>query len=419
MKYDVPATYVDKKTDVFSTMNMFDPSEPIAYNNVYIPIECPAHNPWGDKLLADTLLPPRKYQMGQRRHYHNSVSSTSSSNSEGQSSGQSSRADSPEEAGYFHNGVCYYNSYPVKVENLPADDLYKLIINSNMIANAQELVLNGFPMLHPAVPSMVFIPSTQYTHGRKMFADDNDLARVCCRCQDDFEVSSGGSITDLECRYHPKAARFAYGGKFHECCGQVVGAIGCTLAKSHVFDTVSATILSGFKVTPAATGIQDDRSSKVYGIDCEMVYTTKGPALARVTVVSTNFEPVLDILVKPEGQLICPNTMYSGLTEADVECAVYTLETAREKLFELVNEDTILVGHSLESDLKALRVVHHRVADTSILFSREDGGCKKALRFLASTILNKRIQHDAGMNHDSYEDAATCLELLMHKLNYF
>jgi RNA exonuclease 1 len=37
---------------------------------------------------------------------------------------------------------------------------------------------------------------------------------------------------------------------------------------------------------------------------------------------------------------------------------------ALDRLFELINSETILVGHSLESDLRALRVVHRRVVVT-------------------------------------------------------
>jgi hypothetical protein len=34
---------------------------------------------------------------------------------------------------------------------------------------------------------------------------------------------------------------------------------------------------------------------------------------------------------------------------------------ARELLFKQINSETILVGHSLENDLRGLRVVHRRV----------------------------------------------------------
>ena len=44
------------------------------------------------------------------------------------------------------------------------------------------------------------------------------------------------------------------------------------------------------------------------------------------------------------------------------------LLTYQARFFQLVCSETFLVGHSLENDLKALRVVHSRVLDTALLF---------------------------------------------------
>lgn len=115
--------------------------------------------------------------------------------------------------------------------------------------------------------------------------------------------------------------------------------------------------------------------------------------------------------------LIDANSRFSGLQAEQVQSAESTLEDAREKLFELVNSDTILIGHSLESDLKvrrrgregegmgmeemnvlqAMRIVHDRVVDTSIVFPHRAGPpLKRALRNLAGEILMKIIQEDGN-----------------------
>lgn len=119
--------------------------------------------------------------------------------------------------------------------------------------------------------------------------------------------------------------------------------------------------------------------------------------------------------------LIDANSRFSGLQAEQVQSAESTLEDAREKLFELVNSDTILIGHSLESDLKvrkrerrrgmgkevrnvlqAMRIVHDRVVDTSIVFPHRAGPpLKRALRNLAGEILMKIIQEDG--NHFSLQ----------------
>lgn len=49
-------------------------------------------------------------------------------------------------------------------------------------------------------------------------------------------------------------------------------------------------------------------------------------------------------------------------------------------------KDTILIGHSLENDLNALRIVHDKVIDTSVLFMN-DTGKKLPLKSLASYYL--------------------------------
>lgn len=41
---------------------------------------------------------------------------------------------------------------------------------------------------------------------------------------------------------------------------------------------------------------------------------------------------------------------------------------AQQMLFDFVNKETILVGHSLESDLKAMRIVHMNVVDTALVY---------------------------------------------------
>jgi RNA exonuclease 1 len=59
--------------------------------------------------------------------------------------------------------------------------------------------------------------------------------------------------------------------------------------------------------------------------------------------------------------------------------------------------NTILVGHSLENDLRALQLFHPFIIDTSMLYTRDggDGKRKHALRYLASKYLNVAIQNDS------------------------
>ncbi|KAI1701252.1 small RNA degrading nuclease 5 [Ditylenchus destructor] len=74
------------------------------------------------------------------------------------------------------------------------------------------------------------------------------------------------------------------------------------------------------------------------------------------------------------------------------------LNQVREKMFQFVNSKTILIGHSLENDLRALRVVHEKVVDTALVWRHSRGSnVKWSLRDLAKTMLNKDIQQgDVG-----------------------
>lgn len=66
-------------------------------------------------------------------------------------------------------------------------------------------------------------------------------------------------------------------------------------------------------------------------------------------------------------------------------------------LLSMFNANTILIGHSLESDLKALKLIHSVVVDTSVLFPHKMGPPKKrALKTLCIDHL-KRIIQENGM----------------------
>ena len=49
---------------------------------------------------------------------------------------------------------------------------------------------------------------------------------------------------------------------------------------------------------------------QVYSVDCEMVYTTLGLQLARITVVDMELKSVFESLVKPSHTIVDYNTRY-------------------------------------------------------------------------------------------------------------
>ncbi|KAK9472039.1 uncharacterized protein V1510DRAFT_418460 [Dipodascopsis tothii] len=157
-------------------------------------------------------------------------------------------------------------------------------------------------------------------------------------------------------------------------------------------------------------------SGRIYGLDCEMVLTTVGSELARATLVDADKNVVLDELVRPPHAVTDYLTPYSGITAALLEPVSTTLADVQARLLALVGADDVLVGHSLDNDLRALQLAHPRVVDTAIVFHHPRGPpARPSLKWLASKHLSREIQA-AASGHDSAEDARTCVDLLALKL---
>ena len=99
-------------------------------------------------------------------------------------------------------------------------------------------------------------------------------------------------------------------------------------------------------------------------IDCEMATTKIGKELTRVTVVNSRFQVVYDSLCVPSADVLDYNTLYSGITKETLQGVRVKLVDVQRQLLSFVDQSTILVGHSLENDLRALRLCHRRVIDT-------------------------------------------------------
>ncbi|CAL8286148.1 unnamed protein product [Arctogadus glacialis] len=166
-----------------------------------------------------------------------------------------------------------------------------------------------------------------------------------------------------------------------------------------------------FVSTESADCVTD--RSPLYGVDCEMCLTEQGYELARVSLVDSSGKCLLDDLVRPPNRILDYLTRFSGITAAMLRPVTTIVKDVQVKLLRLLPRDAVLVGHSLENDLRALKLIHPHVIDTALLYKKEFGQRFK-LKVLAEAVLGRQIQTEEQNGHDPMEDASAALELAQY-----
>ncbi|KAM9330671.1 RNA exonuclease 1 homolog [Gastrophryne carolinensis] len=290
--------------------------------------------------------------------------------------------------------------------------LYNLL--KEYLLSEDQLVENGYPRPNPDKPGSALIHNT----GGKNISNDS-LRRVCCRCGELYAVSSQGRhVRKEECTYHSgRVLRHKEPGGIetrYSCCEAAVGAAGCQMAKLHVHDGQKDNIDGIVKTFPKLQ--PSDGNPGIFSLDCEMCYTTCGLELTRISVVDHSLKVIYDTFVKPDNEIIDYNTSLSGVTEENLKYITTSIRDVQAILLNLFSADSILIGHSLENDLAAVKLIHDTVIDTSMVFPHRLGlPHKRALRNLIADYLRRIIQDNVG-GHDSTEDATACMELMIWKV---
>ncbi|KAI1431189.1 hypothetical protein GGR50DRAFT_680915 [Xylaria sp. CBS 124048] len=289
---------------------------------------------------------------------------------------------------------------------------------------------------------------------------------ACDRCTRRFQVfpgrraSDGALASNGPCIYHPGKLYFVDrppGDRSRplrrfRCCQRSLDddAGGCTTAQHHVFKTTNPKRLAStlnFVKTPNNPDVPKDRA---VSFDCEMGYTVYGLELIRLTVVSwPDGAILLDILVRPVGEVLDLNTRFSGVRPEDMALAeryeagcnhgppaspkvnqgqkperlkiVSSPKAARDLLFTVISANTPVIGHGLENDLNATRIIHPTCIDTVLLWPHSRGlPMRNSLRSLMEIKLGRKIQlqHGTGSSegHDSAEDARAAGDLVRLKI---
>jgi len=200
----------------------------------------------------------------------------------------------------------------------------------------------------------------------------------------------------------------------------------------------------GFVATqPSGSGVANAPHLTMCAIDCEMCFVggptggsldgkngsktdpkasktsaaggSKRLALTRASVCGPDGSVVYDKLVRPDEPITDYNTAHSGITPEIMRGVRTRLEDVQRDLLRLIAAETILIGHSLENDLKRLKMAHARCVDTVALYPHPRGPPFRAkLASLVERHLGRKIQEGT---HDSVADARATMELALLKFH--
>jgi hypothetical protein len=331
----------------------------------------------------------------------------------------------------------------------------------------------GHLSAHRYVP---IAPTEEAIEKARRAEEDSKGWESCDRCGSHFQVFPGrresdGALTSAgKCTYHPgrrtrlprTAINIREGTRpadLYACCQQDINTPGCTQSNTHVFkidDPPRLALVMPYMETPANPSAPTDRA---VCFDCEMGYTVRGFELLRLTATSwPDGKVILDVLVQPIGEILDFNSRYSGIFpeqfasappyseqdeisrtserdealkegEIDEDSTPKTVNqtlmkvsspfVARDLLFRLISPSTPLIGHAIENDLGAVRIIHPTIIDTVLLFPHPRGmPLRHGLKALVREHLNKAIQveTDEQRGHDSAEDARAAGELVRFKV---
>ncbi|KAJ5100276.1 hypothetical protein N7456_006328 [Penicillium angulare] len=181
-----------------------------------------------------------------------------------------------------------------------------------------------------------------------------------------------------------------------------------------------------FRGTPHGAR-QTEGFCQAIALDCEMVRVKKGRQdVAFLSAVDFFTNKILiSRYVVPSEEVVDWRSDFSGITQVIMNAAIssgavfYNWREARDKLWEFMDDSTILVGQSLNYDLEVLGICHANIVDTAILTAEAVFSSSVpnkplprmwSLKTLANDFLSLEIQ-TSTLGHSAVEDACAAREI--------
>ena len=155
-------------------------------------------------------------------------------------------------------------------------------------------------------------------------------------------------------------------GGFWDCCNGMIGCRKCAEETNH--DSLFRECFLDQSVVMTTHEGQDAGPAKVFALDCEMVNTSRGKEVARVTLLTFHGGSCNETLVIPPATIVDYKTKYSGITETTLEGVTTTLADVQKSLLGQISSKDIIVGHGLDNDLRCLHLEHRKVRQKKLTF---------------------------------------------------
>lgn len=108
----------------------------------------------------------------------------------------------------------------------------------------------------------------------------------------------------------------------------------------------------------------------------------------------------MDELVVPENAITDYNTQYSGITAQALADVTTSLADIQKQVCAFVSAETMLVGHGLENDLAALKIIHANCMDTALMFPHPKVGLTATVLAFACACNSKHLQLAVHVRHN-------------------